>query len=51
MIINSSKITVVEHLEVLFSTNFHHATRQNMIAHPTFGDIKERHTVCMHKMF
>ena len=33
MITNSSKITVTEHLEVLFPTNFHYATQQNTIMH------------------
>ena len=51
MITNCCKMTVAHHLKVLFLTNFHYATWQNMIVHPTFGDTKERHTVHMHKMF
>ena len=51
MITNCSKMTVAHYLKVLFLTNFHYATWQNMIVHPTFGDTKERHTVHMHKMF
>ena len=50
MTTSSSKISVAEHLEILFATTLYYATWQNMVVHPTLAT-NERHTVQMQRTF